>query len=243
MVGLVEVLGGQQDVGSGLDSFPGWRPTLRCDFRGPAPWSARRAAAASAFPPGWRPGPDAVACPPNRCAPAGRPRRSAAFAPEFSGPRRQPPSVPGHRAGPPSPGSRGRSSSPPRPPTDRPGRSGGARSWVGRPRRGRRRSACRRRVASSVATMRIKVVLPAPLGPRMATGWPDGRVRLNSERAWTFPKRLLRPSASIRARTGTPPFVVLARMPRLAASGNFGVWSRTTGMAYAVGAASGAGPR
>ena len=32
--------------------------------------------------------------------------------------------------------------------------------------------------ASKVATMRINVVLPAPFGPRMATGSPGGRVRL-----------------------------------------------------------------
>src|SRR6202050_584321 len=56
--------------------------------------------------------------------------------------------------------------------------------------------------------MRMKVVLPAPLGPRMATACPAGRVRVSSERAWTFPKRLERPSASIRGCMRAPPFVV-----------------------------------
>ena len=60
----------------------------------------------------------------------------------------------------------------------------------------------------SVATMRMKVVFPAPLGPRMATGWPGGRVRVRSARAWTFPNFLARPSASMRACMGAPPFVV-----------------------------------
>ena len=53
--------------------------------------------------------------------------------------------------------------------------------------------------ANKVATIRMNVVLPAPFGPRMATGSPGGRVRLSSERAWTFPKHFVRPSASIRA--------------------------------------------
>ncbi len=58
----------------------------------------------------------------------------------------------------------------------------------------------------SVAIMRMKVVLPAPFGPRMATGCPGGRVKVRSERACTFPNRLLRPSASIRAPISAPPF-------------------------------------
>src|ERR1700722_19659803 len=53
--------------------------------------------------------------------------------------------------------------------------------------------------AMRVATMRMKVVLPAPLGPRMATGAPAGSVRVNPERAWTLPNFLLRPSASMSA--------------------------------------------
>src|SRR5580704_16393472 len=52
---------------------------------------------------------------------------------------------------------------------------------------------------SSVATMRTNVVLPAPLGPRMATGFPAGNVREKSDSAWTFPNFLLRPSASMSA--------------------------------------------
>jgi hypothetical protein len=50
-----------------------------------------------------------------------------------------------------------------------------------------------------VATMRTNVVLPAPLGPRMAVGFPGGSSRVRSERACTFPNVLPRPWASIRA--------------------------------------------
>jgi hypothetical protein len=52
---------------------------------------------------------------------------------------------------------------------------------------------------NSVATVLMKVDFPAPLGPRMATTCPDWMVRSSSLRAWTFPNRLLRPSASMRA--------------------------------------------
>ena len=48
--------------------------------------------------------------------------------------------------------------------------------------------------AMSVATMRMKVVFPAPFGPRIATGCPAGRVRDRSVRACTFPNFLVRPS-------------------------------------------------
>ncbi len=78
----------------------------------------------------------------------------------------------------------------------------------------------------SVATMRMNVVLPAPLGPRMATGCPAGSVRVSSVRAWTFPNFLDRPSARIRAWSlawacmGAPPFVwVCCVQPARAARG------------------------
>jgi uncharacterized protein YndB with AHSA1/START domain len=50
---------------------------------------------------------------------------------------------------------------------------------------------------SSVATALTKVVLPAPLGPSNAVTWPDSAVRLRPSRAWTSPKRFVRPSASM----------------------------------------------
>src|SRR6185437_4320055 len=63
--------------------------------------------------------------------------------------------------------------------------------------------------ASRVATIRTKVVLPAPLGPRMATGSPSARVRWRSRRASTLPNRLAMPFASISAPTGASSFVAL----------------------------------
>ncbi len=51
----------------------------------------------------------------------------------------------------------------------------------------------------SVATIRMKVVLPAPFGPRIATGCPAGSSKLRSERAVTFPNFFLRPRASMSA--------------------------------------------
>src|SRR5581483_5159563 len=59
---------------------------------------------------------------------------------------------------------------------------------------------------SRVATIRMKVVLPAPFGPKTATTCPRGRVRSNFERAWTLPNRLVRPQASIKAAMRAPPF-------------------------------------
>ena len=52
---------------------------------------------------------------------------------------------------------------------------------------------------NKVATVRMKVDFPAPLGPRKATTCPDGMVRSSASSAWTFPNRLLRPWASMRA--------------------------------------------
>ena len=40
---------------------------------------------------------------------------------------------------------------------------------------------------SSVATVRTKVVLPAPLGPSTATTWPRSAIRSRPSSAWVLP--------------------------------------------------------
>ena len=96
----------------------------------------------------------------------------------------------GRRAGPPWPGSLGRSSSLRRRRTGRPGRSCGARSRASRttswPATMREPASGR----SKVATVRTNVVLPAPLGPKMATMRPEGRVRSRSVQGGHVPEAL-----------------------------------------------------
>ena len=70
---------------------------------------------------------------------------------------------------------------------------------LGRPprrarRRGRRRGPSRRPGASSVASIRTVVVLPAPLGPSSDTTVPVSTRRSRSATAVNSPKRLVRPS-------------------------------------------------
>jgi hypothetical protein len=44
--------------------------------------------------------------------------------------------------------------------------------------------------------MRMKVVFPAPLGPRTAVTWPRSAVKSRPARAWVALKRLVSPRAS-----------------------------------------------
>ena len=80
LVGLVEVLRGQQHVGARARPAPGSPPTARSGCAGQGPSSARRAAAAAERRPGSPRGPAAGASRLSTCAPAGRPPRPARVA-------------------------------------------------------------------------------------------------------------------------------------------------------------------
>src|SRR5262249_13833051 len=55
------------------------------------------------------------------------------------------------------------------------------------------------------ATALMKVVLPAPLGPRSAVTCPASATTSKPSRAWTSPKRLVRPCASMIGVMAPPP--------------------------------------
>ncbi len=103
------------------------------------------------------------------------------------------------RAGPPWSGSRGPSSSPPPPRTARPDRSCWRTTSASRTTSWPATCMVPPSGCKSVATVRTKVVLPAPFGPKMATICPGGRLRSSPAKAVTCPKRLVRPRASMRA--------------------------------------------
>ena len=103
----------------------------------------------------------------------------------------------GRTGGRPSRGSRGRSSRARRPRTGPPGRSpGGPRRVLARVVAGDEQRARRRRAAVSPPS-RTNVVLPAPLGPSTAVTCPGSAIRSRPSRAVVFPYCLVRPWASI----------------------------------------------
>ena len=197
LVGLVEVLGGEQHVGAGRARARGSPATARCGCGDRGRWSARRAAAGGVRRRGWRRGRAGGACRPSSRGPGGRPRprgrAGRAPRPPRPGPHRRP--WPNRRA------TMTRFS--------RPVMAGStAANWPASPITPRTRSGCRaasmpatrRRPASgrsSVATARTRVDLPAPFGPSTAVTWPDGATRSSPSSASTWglpdPKRLGEP--------------------------------------------------
>ena len=177
LVGLVEVLRGEQHVGAGAHQRRGWPATARCGCGDRGRSSARRAAAGGVRPRGWRRGRAGGACRPSSRGPSGRPPPRGRAGPAPRPPRPGPTGGRARTGGRPSPGSRARSW-PARPPrTGRPARSrpAPARGW-----RAASMPATRRRPASGrsrVATARTRVDLPAPFGPSTAVTCPDGATR------------------------------------------------------------------
>ena len=72
-VGLLEVLGGEQDGRALGRRACRARPTARCGRAGRGRWSARRGTAPRGGPPAWRPGRGGAACRRSRSWPGGRP--------------------------------------------------------------------------------------------------------------------------------------------------------------------------